>query len=98
MAAVLSECVLTKMVQHGPNDHVGQDDLILNRVSWVSTFARPKWAKMDHFGLKRSMLVHLGPPTVLWPFSFSEDREWGVGSVVVESGVFGAPRFSVQRS
>ena len=21
-----------------------------------------------HFGLKRSILVHLGPPTVLWPF------------------------------
>ena len=28
----------------------------------------------------------------------SEGREWGVGSVVVEFGVFGAPRFSVQRS
>ena len=25
-------------------------------------------------------------------------KEWGVGSVVVEFGVFGAPRFSVQRS
>ena len=30
--------------------------------------------------------------------SKSEGREWGVGSVVVEFGVFGAPRFSVQRS
>ena len=25
---------------------------------------------MVHFGLKRSILVHLGPPTVLWPRSF----------------------------
>ena len=31
-------------------------------------FARPKWTKMVHFGLKGSILVHLGPPTVLWPF------------------------------
>ena len=23
---------------------------------------------MVHFGLKRSILVHLGPPTVRWPF------------------------------
>ena len=28
----------------------------------------------------------------------AEGREWGVGSAVVEFGVFGAPRFSVQRS
>ena len=28
----------------------------------------------------------------------SEGRKWGVRSVVVEIGVFGAPRFSVQRS
>ena len=26
-----------------------------------------------------------------------EGREWGVGSVVVGFGVFGAPQFSVQR-
>ena len=32
------------------------------------------------------------------PVWTSEGREWGVGSVVVEFGVFGAPRFSVQRS
>ena len=31
------------------------------------------------------------------PGEYSEGREWGVGSVVVEFGVFGAPRFSVQR-
>ena len=30
--------------------------------------------------------------------SNSEGRKWGVRSVVVEIGVFGAPRFSVQRS
>ena len=29
---------------------------------------------------------------------FSEGRKWGVRSIVVEFGVFGAPRFSVQRS
>ena len=27
----------------------------------------PKWSILVHFGLKRSILVHLGPPTVLWP-------------------------------
>ena len=31
-------------------------------------------------------------------FPLSEGREWGVGSVVVDFGVFGAPRFSVERS
>ena len=57
----------TKMVQNGPNDHFGQNDLIPN---WILVFARPKWTKMVHFGPfwpKRSILVHLGPPTVLWP-------------------------------
>ena len=53
------------MVQNGPNDHFGQNDLLPN---WILAFARPKWTKMVHFGLKRSILVHLGPPTVLWPF------------------------------
>ena len=55
----------TKMVQNGPNDHFGQNDLIPN---WILAFARPKWTKMVHFGLTRSILVHLGPPAVLWPF------------------------------
>ena len=55
----------TKMVQNGPNDHFGQHDLNPN---WILAFARPKWTKMVHFGLKRSVLVHLGPPAVLWPF------------------------------
>ena len=35
-----------------------------------------------------------GAPTIVIT---SEGREWGVGSVVVESAFFGAPRFSVQR-
>ena len=54
----------TKMDQNGPNDHFGQNDLIPN---WVLAFARPKRTKMS-FWPKRSILVHLGPPTVLWPF------------------------------
>ena len=36
--------------------------------------------------------------TVLSETEISEGRKWGVRSVVVEFGVFGAPRFSVQRS
>ena len=28
----------------------------------------PFWSILVHFGLKRSILVHSGPPTVLWPF------------------------------
>ena len=27
----------------------------------------PNWSILVHFGLKRSILVHLGPPSVLWP-------------------------------
>ena len=51
---------------NGSNDHFGQNDLIPNRI--LLAFARPKWTKMAHFGLERSILVHSGPPTVLWPF------------------------------
>ena len=58
----------TKMVQNGPNDHFGQNGLIPN---WILAFARPRWTKMVHFGLKRSILFHLGPPTVLRPFLIS---------------------------
>ena len=43
----------------------GQNDPIPN---WILAFTRPKWTKMVQFGLKRAILVHLGPPTVLWPF------------------------------
>ena len=53
---------------NGPNgrlDHFGQNDLIPN---WILAFARPKWSILVHFGLKRSILLHLGPSTVLWPF------------------------------
>ena len=73
------------MAQNGQNGHFGQNDLIPNRIlafarpKWtkmvhfglkipnrILAFARPKWTKMVHFGLKRSILVHFGPPTVLW--------------------------------
>ena len=50
----------TKMVQYGPNDHFVQMTLFRTDFSIRET-------KMDHF-LTRSILVHLGPPTVLWPF------------------------------
>ena len=52
------------MAQNGPNDHFGQSDVIANR---ILAFARPTWTKMVQFGLKRSISVHLGPPTVLCP-------------------------------
>ena len=94
----------TKMVQNGPNDHFGRNDLIPNRI--LAFAARPKWLRPPltlqrsqnpprlekskekslgksprfltdppkrvkneslHFGLKGTILVHLGPPTVLWP-------------------------------
>ena len=55
------------MVQNGPNDQFGQNGLIPN---CILAFARPKWTKMVHFGPfwpEAAILVHLGPPTVLWP-------------------------------
>ena len=48
----------TKMVQNGPNDHFGQNDLIPNR---ILAFARPKWTKMVHFGPFWPEVVHFGP-------------------------------------
>ena len=48
----------TKMVQNGPNDHFGQNDLIPN---WILAFARPKWTKMVHFGPFWPEEVHFGP-------------------------------------
>ena len=59
VAAVLPESVLD---QNGHLGHFVQNDL---RQNWFLAFARPKWTKMVHFGLMRSILVHLGPPTVL---------------------------------
>ena len=50
----------TKMVQNGPNDHFGQNNLIPNR---ILAFARPK-SILVHFGLKRSILV-----LFIWPLS-----------------------------
>ena len=46
------------MVQNGPNDHFGQNDLIPNR---ILAFARPKWTKMVHFGPFWPEEVHFGP-------------------------------------
>ena len=48
----------TKMVQNGPDDHFGQNDLIPN---WFLAFARPTWTKMVHFGLFWPEEVHFGP-------------------------------------
>ena len=57
------------LLKHGPNrpfwTFFGQNDLIPN---WILAFAGPKWTILVHFGLKRSILVHLGPLTVLRPF------------------------------
>ena len=61
------------MVENGPNNYFGQNDLILNR---TLAFAGPKWSILVHVGLKGSILVHLGPPTVLWPF-LRHLRGWG---------------------
>ena len=48
------------MVQKGPNDHFGQNDLIPNR---ILAFARPKRTKMVHFGLKSwDLPCHLQSP------------------------------------
>ena len=46
------------MVQNGPNDHFGQNDLIPDR---MLAFARPKWTKMVHFGPFWPQEVHFGP-------------------------------------
>ena len=46
------------MVQNGPNDHFGQNDLIPN---WILAFARPEWTKMVHFGPSWPEEVHFGP-------------------------------------
>ena len=63
MAAVWSdgECTgpkWSKMVQNGPNDHFGQNDLIPN---WILALTRPKWTKMVHFGPFWPEEVHFGP-------------------------------------
>ena len=48
----------TKMVQSGPNDHFGQNDLIPN---WILAFGRPKWTKTVHFAPFWLEEVHFGP-------------------------------------
>ena len=52
------------MVQNGPNDHFGQ-----NGPDSELDFSIRE-TKMVHFGPcwpEEAILVHLGPPTVLWP-------------------------------
>ena len=46
------------MVQDGPNGQFGQNPLIPNWILHSRDQNGPKW----------SILVHLGPPTVLWSF------------------------------
>ena len=77
MAAVLSESVLD---QNGPNDHFGQNDLIPN---WI--LFSIWWTKMAHFGPFWPEGVHLGPPTVLWPF---------LNSWIMVRARFGSPEWN----
>ena len=51
----VGKCTGPKWSQNGPNDHFGQNDLILNR---ILAFAKSKWTKMVHFW---SQEVHFGP-------------------------------------
>ena len=46
------------MVQNGPYDHFGQNDLIPN---WILALNEPKWTKMVHFGPFWLEGVHFGP-------------------------------------
>ena len=56
----------------------GLDNLLVKTTSDL-TLARPSWTKMGQHGLKRSILVGLGPPTVLWQVLTQ-------GSPVLENG------------
>ena len=74
VCGTVGKCTGPKWSKMVKNDHFGQTDLIPNR---ILIFAGPKMDQNEpflvHFGLKGSILVHLGPPTVLWPFLiFSE--------------------------
>ena len=57
----------TKMAQNGQNDHLGKMTLFSTGFWYSADQNGPKCFILIHFGLKRSILVHLGPPTVLWP-------------------------------
>ena len=62
------------MVQNGPNDHFGQNDLILN---WILAFARPKWTILSiwpHFGLFRSANRTLAIPDQIWILSLLQSN------------------------
>ena len=75
------------------------------QVRHASWLLRQPCPQRDHAGLQR--VSSCSPPLFRAPFLtktysqwelISEGRKWGVRSVVVEFGVFGKPRFSVQRS
>ena len=53
------------MVQNGPNDHFGQNDLVPNRILALGDQMDQNGPLGVHFGLKRPILAHSGPPTVL---------------------------------
>ena len=97
MAAVLSESVLD---QNGPNDHVGQNDLIPNR---ILALARPKRTKMVHFGLKRSILVRQPYSGHSWfkpanPISILFGKSNGGGSQTGAQGPYFHGIFSLGKS
>ena len=64
------------------------NSLILYATYTERTIARPKTIRIAVKAL----------PFFTFKIGLSEGREWGVGSVVLDFCVFGAPRFSVHRS
>ena len=82
MAAVLSEIVLD---QNGPKwpkrpfcSKWPYSELDFSFECHSGDQNGPKWSVLVHFGLKRSILVHLGPPTVLWPFLTRKHRIYAI--------------------
>ena len=72
------------MVQNGPNDHFGQNGLILN---WILAFARPKWTKMVHFGPFWPEEVHLGPFRSANRTLATPDKQTGGNDICVATGI-----------
>ena len=72
------------MVQNGQNDHFSQNDHIPN---WILEMDQngPFWHILVHF---RSILLHLGPPTVLWPLLSKGVLGVQNGFVVLQKGKF----------
>ena len=65
----------------------------MRKIIWPDLFVDIHDAKNTKYNSLKNKMVKCNPLAF-----YSEGREWGVGSVVVEFGVLGAPRFSVQRS